>query len=168
MAKRKPDGLLVLYDENKGLRQPELQLFNPSATIERDVNAWIKENDGVNVHKVEWLPSGGLLGASVTYSRDGEATQTLRIVVPGLEAALKASKNRGPLENLARLLLTLGIALGLAGIGMFSVFYPTTWYAEAGALVEQATAIKSTVVVLGVSLILMFSAVGVLFRARVA
>lgn len=168
MVKRKPDGLLVLYDENKGLRQPELQLFNPSPTIERDVNEWIKENDGVNVHRVEWVPSGGLLGASLTFSRNGDATQTLRIVVPGLEAALKAAKNRGPLENLARLLLTFGIVLGLVGIGMFSVFYPTTWYAEPGALIAQETAIKSTVVVLGISMIFMFSAVGVLFRARVA
>jgi hypothetical protein len=168
MAKRKPDGLLVLYDENKGLRQPEIQLFNPSATIERDVNRWIQEQDQLNVHKVEWLPSGGLLGASVLFSRNGDATQSLRIVVPGLEAALRASKNRGPLENLARLLLTFGIVLGLIGIGMFSLFYPTTWYAEPGALIGQEAAIKSTVVVIGVALILMFSAVGVLFRARVA
>jgi hypothetical protein len=168
MRKRKPDGLLVLYDENKGVRQPSVQLFSPSPAVEKDVNAWIEEQDGISVHKVEWLPSGGLLGASITYSRDGNATQALRIVVPGLEAAMRAAKNRGPLEGLARILLTFGVVLGLAGLAMFSTFYPTTWYGEPGALLDADTAVKSTVVVIGVGLILMFSAVGVLFRARVA
>lgn len=168
MRKRKPDGLLVLYDEGKGLRRPEVQLFNASPTVERDVNDWIRNETEINVHKVEWIPSGGLLGASVTFSRSGDATQALRIVVPGLEKLEHQAKARAPLENVAKLLLTVGIALGIVGLAMFSLFYPETWYGEPGGLVEPSVAIKSTVVVIGIGLVLMFSAVSVLFRARVA
>jgi hypothetical protein len=157
---------LVLYDEGKGLRKPEVQLFNPSPTIEKDVNEWIKERADISVHRVEWIPSGGKLGASVTYSH-GEPTQSLRIIVPGLEAAAKRIESRAPLEQLARFLLALGVVLGIVGMGMFALFYPETWYGRGEQVVSPALAVKSTVLVVGMSFVFMFSAVSVLFRARV-
>lgn len=168
MSKRGPAGVLVLYDEAKGLRRPQAQVFGPSPTIERDVNDWIDQEKGIRVHRIDWIPSGGQLGASVTYSRGGEATQSLQIVVPGLEAAEKRARAKGPIEALARFLLSAGVVFAVIGMAMFAAFYPETWTGGTAALMDPALAVKMTVLTVGTGLLLIFAAVSALFRARVS
>lgn len=165
--KGRPAGLLVLYDEGKGVAEAEVKVFPPSSTVDADVSEWIKSESDVNLHRVDWIPSGGLLGASVVYSRGEGATQALRIVVPGLAGLEKRVQNKKPLESAAVFMLFAGVILGLIGVMLFYVFYPDTWYGETGALIDSQTAVKVTGLAVGLGVFLTFAGVAALFRARI-
>ncbi len=166
MTKRRPAGLLVLYDEGRGLAKTQVKVFNPSPTIDRDVNDWIDEAD-VAVHRIDWLPSGGQLGASVTYSKGEEATQAVRVMIPGLESLEKRLAHQKPLEKTATTLLFVGVALGLLSMALFTMFFPETWYGGPDQVTDPDTAVKWTVLTGGLGVFLVFGGLAAMFRSRI-
>lgn len=168
MTKANPLGLLVLYDEDQGLLKPQVKTFSPSSRIEVEVNDWIEAQPDIAVHRIDWLPSGGMLGAAVLYTPGNQGTQSLRLVVPGLERLEKRLSSQKPLEKLAVGILVAGVAIGLLGLTLFYVFYPETWYGQSQDLgIDPQDAAKWTVLTTGLGIFLVFAGVAALFRARV-
>lgn len=166
MTKANPLGLLVLYDEDQGLLKPQVKTFSPSSRIEVEVNDWIEAQPDIAVHRIDWLPSGGMLGAAVLYTPGNQGTQSLRLVVPGLERLEKRLSRQKPIEKLAVGILVAGVVIGLLGLTLFYVFYPDTWYGV-DPVVDPQIAAKWTVLTTGLGIFLTFAGVAALFRARV-
>lgn len=167
-SKALPAGLLVFYDEGKGVRQPNVKVFNPSPGIEQEVNAWIADEPGVIVHRIDWVPSGGLMGASVVYSKGHRATESVRL--PAAPAGAGATAGGDVLlQKLGVSLILIGVALGLVALALFTLFYPAVWYGDPNAAldVDADLAVKSTVLVGGVGGLLSALGVGLIFWGRV-
>lgn len=166
-SKALPAGVLVFYDEGKGVRQPNVKVFNPSPGIEQEVNDWIAGEAGVIVHRVDWVPSGGLMGASVLYSKGHRATESVRL--PAAPGRAAAAVDDILLQKLGVSLILVGVAIGLVAVGLFALFYPAVWYGypEAAFDMDPDLAVKSTVLVGGIGGLLTALGLGLIFWARV-
>jgi hypothetical protein len=158
-----PSGFLVFYEESRGVRQPEVKMFNPSPGIEEEVNEWIRGQPDLIVHRIDWLPSGGLLGASVLHSRGGRGTEILRISAPG---AAEQIRKTAELDTLGQKLLYAGAAAAFAALALFLVFYPESWYAPETAIVPGDLAVRVTVIAGGLAFLLTVLGLATVFKAR--
>lgn len=167
-SKALPAGVLVFYDEGKGVRQPSVKLFNPSPGIEQEVNSWIADEPGVIVHRIDWVPSGGLMGASVVYSKGHRATESVRLPAAPGRTATEAGGDV-LLQKLGVTLILIGVAVGLVAVALFTLFYPSVWYGypDAPLDVDPDLAVKSTVLVGGIGGVLWSLGVGLIFWGRI-
>lgn len=169
-SKALPAGLLVFYDEGKGVRQPNVKVFNPSPGIEEEVNQWIRSEPGIIVHRVDWIPSGGLMGASVIYSKGHRATEALRVPLPtGGRGGGAAGQGDVAMQRLGVMLLLAGAGLALVSLAFFGMFYPDVWYGDPGAAIplQSDLAVKSTVLVGGFAGLVATLGLGLVFWGRI-
>jgi hypothetical protein len=159
--------MLVFYDEGRGLRQPEVKLFNPSASIEGDVNEWIGRQGGTTVHRIDWLPSGGLMGAAVYHSEGHRAAESLRVPMAGDTGKAAVPGDVG-LQRFGVGMMLFGIAVGVVALVLFTVFFPATWYGGPDALMDRDLAVKLTVLVAGLGILMTTLGLAFVFRGRLA
>jgi hypothetical protein len=65
-------------------------------------------------------------------------------------------------------MMLFGIAVGVVALVLFTVFFPATWYGGPDALMDRDLAVKLTVLVAGLGILMTTLGLAFVFRGRLA